>query len=136
MLEVYSDNMVVASNTAIPLNSTSIQKGCTATRAGVDTIQLNKCGVYEITLDGFVSGDVGGTLTVQMRKDGVLQPQAVTSTTVASTLNFYPIGFTTLVQVDHNNSNCCCKSPVIIDFDNTGVGISSGHINVTVTRLC
>lgn len=136
MLEVYSDNVTVASAQPIPLNSTSIQKGCTATRAGVSTIQLNNCGVYEITLDGNVIGADTEDVIIQMTKDGVPQPQAITSAFAYSPTSLITVGFTTLVQVDHNNTKCCCTSPVLIEFLNSGIDLTDSHINVTVTKLC
>lgn len=136
MLEVYNNNVVVGADVSIPFPSTHIQKGCTAVRYSTNTIALNKKGVYAVTLDGYVAGTVGGTVTIQLRKDGILQPQAITEVTADNATTYNHVGFTTLIQVNHDNSNCCCISPVILDFINSGIGLSAGHLNVTITRIC
>ena len=51
MLEVYSLNQTVGSLDPIPFTNVTLKKGCTAELSGTTTIQLNKCGVYMITVD-------------------------------------------------------------------------------------
>ena len=108
MLEAYSLNQEVGANAAIPFNSVSIQKGCTARLNGVSTIELNKAGVYMVAFDG----TAGASTLVQLYKDGVAQPQAQSTGTSPS--------FVTLVQVSENNSNCPCAAPTNIQIRNTG----------------
>ena len=123
MLEAYSSNIAVTVDSAIPFNSVSIEKGCTARLTSPTTIELNKCGVY------MVSCDVSTTTatTIQLSKDGVLQPQAISTGTSPS--------FTTLVQVDKNNSCCACSSPVVLRVINTVAGTLT-DANIVVTKLC
>lgn len=124
MLEVYSTNVTVPADTAIPLNTETIEKGCTAVSSSPATIQLNKCGVYMVAVDGVTSP----ASTVQMYKDGVAQPQAQSSGTSPS--------FVTFVQVNHNNNpNCCCSSPVSLQFLNSTASTYS-IFNVCVSKLC
>ena len=124
MLEVYSSNVVVPDQTAIPLNTETIEKGCTAVSSSPATIQLNKCGVYMVAVDGVAST----ATTVQMYKDGVAQPQAQNTGTNPS--------FVTFVQVNHNNNpNCCCSSPVSLQFLNSAASTYS-TFNVCVSKLC
>ena len=133
MLEAYSTNLTVAQDEAFPLNSVSVEKGCNAVLASPSSVKLNSCGVYEVTVDGFASASAAGEITVQMTKDGVAQPQAV-STVTGATGETDVFGFKTLVQVSHNNTNCPCTSPVTLQFNNTGVAIEGAHINVTVVK--
>lgn len=122
MLEAYSLNVSVAANANIPFNSTSLQKGCTAVKTAPDTINLNKCGVYMVEVDCSASA----TTTIQLVKDGVLQPQAQSTGASPS--------FTTLVQVSHDNSCCACDSPTIIQIRNTAA-VTLTDANITITKV-
>lgn len=123
MLEVYGTNITAVADTPLTFNNTSVKKGCTAELESPSTIQLNKCGVYMVEFDGSTTA----SNTVQMFKDGVAQPQAQSTGTSPS--------FTTLVQVDRNNSDCCCSSPVSLKFIPTDAGTFT-NINVCVTKIC
>jgi hypothetical protein len=138
MLEAYSQNVTVSANTPIPLNSVSIQKGCTAERTGSNTIQLNKCGVYMVEFDcvAVASGTATGNITVQLMKNGTLQPQALTSAASTSATDVESLSFNTLVQVQESNSDCCCSSPTVINLQNTGIAAVFSQVNVTVTKIC
>lgn len=123
MIEVYSINKEVTANSAIPFDNIVVKKGCTAELSAPATIQLNKCGVYMVSLDGTASA----ATTLQLYKDGIAQPQAQSTGTQPS--------FVTLVQVSKNNSNCCCSSPTNIQIiSDTAVTLS--NINLVVTKVC
>ena len=125
MLEVYSLNVTAAANSPFALNNVTIQKGCTATLSGVGTIQLNKCGVYMVA----VNGSAAAASTIQVTKNGVLQPQAQSTGTSPA--------FTTLVQVPTSNSNCCCSSPTLVQVVNpTDAAETLTSLNVVVTKIC
>ena len=51
MLQAYSLNVEVAADGIIPFNNVAIDKGCAESLSGVGTVELNKCGVYRITVD-------------------------------------------------------------------------------------
>ena len=123
MLEAYSLNVAVEADSYVPFNSTSIIKGCTATKPSADTINLNKCGVYMVSVDASAEAST----TLQFYKDGVAQPQAQSTGLTPS--------FTTLVQVDKNNSCCACSSPVTIQVKNS-TATTLTDANITVTKLC
>ena len=108
MLEAYSLNVEVAADTAIPFKNATIQKCRSAVLSGDSSIQLNECGVYEISCDATASAST----TIQLYKNGVPQSQAQSTGT--------SLGFTTLVQVQTNNCNCPCSSPVVVQVLNTG----------------
>ena len=125
MLEAYSLDVTVPADTAIPFNNVTIQKGCTAIHSAPNTIQLNKKGVYMISCDG----SSATATTIQLYKDGVAQSQAQGTGTTP--------GFVTLVQVDKDNSNCCCSSPTLLQILNAGTAEATfTNINVCVTKVC
>lgn len=123
MLEAYSTNIEVGANAFVPFNSTSLIKGCTATKPSADTINLNKCGVYMVEVDASAEAST----TLQLYKDGVAQPQAQSTGGTPA--------FTTLVQVDRNNSCCACSSPVSLQVMNT-TATTLTNANVVVTKVC
>lgn len=122
MIQAYSQNITVNAMQAIPFNSVSIQKGCTATQNGATTFNLNKCGVYEVTC----GVSAAATETIQLYKDGV--PVAEARRTGNSP------NFVTLVQVDHNNSCCACDSPVIIQVVSV-TAATLADASITITKL-
>ena len=125
MLEAYSTDIEVASGAAIPFNSTSLLKGCTATHPSPDTINLNKCGVYMVSVDASVEA----ATVIQLFKDGVEQPQAQSTAGTAPS-------FQTLVQVDHNNSCCACDSPVSLQVKNVSDAAATfTNCNICVTKV-
>lgn len=124
MLEAYSLNVAVASDSAVPFNSTSVLKGCTATHPSANTFELNKCGVYKVSFDASLTGST----TLQLFKNGVAQPQAQATGANPS--------FTTLVQVSENNSCCCCSSPTTIQIMNTGSEATLANANIVIDKLC
>ena len=125
MLESYSTNITVESEAAIPFNSTTLMKGCTATHPSPDTFNLNKCGVYMVSVDA--SAETASI--IQLFKDGVAQEQAQSTAGTAPS-------FVTLVQVDHNNSCCACDSPVTLQVKNIGdASVNFINCNICITKL-
>lgn len=122
MLEAYSTNILVDADENIPFNSMSVIKGCTATKPSADTINLNKCGVYMVSVDA----TAGTSTTIQLYKDGVAQPQAQSTGT--------SLGFVTLVQVSEDNTCCPCSAPVSLQVRNT-TSATLTNANITVTKI-
>lgn len=133
MIQTYSNNVTAGANASIPLNNVALIKGNTATKEG-NTISLNKCGVYEVSVDGTVTIPTGGTVAVQLEKDGVLQPQALATVTATAATDSIPFSFTTLVQVPFSNTPCPCSAPTLIEFISSA-DATYDHINVVVTKL-
>ena len=139
MLEAYTKNQSCATGTNVPFNNVTIEKGCTAVLQTPTTIALNKCGVYMISVDayGAVSGSTAGTVALQLTKNGVLQPQAISSTSSSGTSDSAAISFQTLVQVEQNNCRCnCCTSPVTLTVQNVGSPVILTSANVVITKIC
>lgn len=123
MLEVYGLNVNAGENSPVEFNNVSLRKGCTATLSGNSTINLNKCGVYMVSVDASSTT----TPTIQLYKNGVAQPQAQSTGGASS--------FVTLVQVDENNSCCACTSPTSLQIVNTGAAATFTNINCCVTKV-
>ena len=125
MFEGYSLNVTAEAGANFPINNVTIEKGNTTVLSGAATIQLNKCGVYMVACDA----SSAAATTIQLRKDGVLQPQAQSTGTSLS--------FVTLVQVTNNNSNCYCSSPTVVQIGNpTTSSETLTNLNVCVTKIC
>lgn len=122
MIEVYSTNIDVDIDSAVPFQNVSLKKGCTAELSGTSTIKLNKCGVYMVACNASASA----ATTIQLFKDSVAQPQAQSTGTNPT--------FTTLVQVSDNNTCCACTSPVSLQII-TDTAVTFTDINVTVTKI-
>ena len=136
MLEVYSKNVTVAANGMIPLNTVALIKGTSTMPLGASSIQLTKCGVYEVTVSYSVVGSAAGVITTSLLKNGVAQPQATASLTTADATTIHSSSFTTLVQVPENsNVNCPCSVPTTISFINNGIAATYNTFDVTVTRI-
>lgn len=135
MIETYSKNVTVASNSEIPLNNT-FKKGDTVAKTGDASIQLNKCGIYDICVNAYGSASVAGTITLQLMVNGVAVPNAVMSATAGDTTSLIPLSFTTKVQVPTNyNENCACSEAFIISLMNVGEAVTYSLVNVLVTKL-
>lgn len=124
MLEAYSLNVTVPTNTAIPFNSVSFDKGCTVTLNGTNSVELNKCGVYMVACDA----SLGTATTIQLYKNGIAQAQAQSTGTSPA--------FETLVQVSENNTCCPCTSPTTLQVLNVGEAEATfDNINLVVTKV-
>lgn len=136
MLQVYSNNIEVAANTAFPFNNTVVDKGCGESLSAPATIQLNKRGVYLVEVDGYATPDAAAMVTVQLYVNGVAQPQAISGfmgTAITATDNF---SFKTFVRVQENNCNCnMLASPTILQVMNGDTAVSDAHINVVITKI-
>ena len=122
MLEVYSTDLGITADTYVPFQNVALKKGCTAELSGTNTINLNKCGVYMVSVD--CSATVATTL--QLYKDGIAQPQAQATGTNPS--------FITLVQVSENNSCCPCASGTALQLMNSTESVLT-DINVVITKV-
>lgn len=118
------NSSLLAMDTSAPIVwlCVSVVKGETAVLTSPTTISLNRCGVYMVACNA--STETANT--IQLTKDGVLQPQAQSTGTSPS--------FVTLVQVDRNNTCCCCSSPVVLNVTLTTAGTLDA--NIVVTKVC
>lgn len=136
MIEVYSKNVEVAADGTIPLTTVALLKGTSTQLLGTSTIQLNKCGIYQVTVTGSVIGSAAGDVIVQLEQNGIAQPEAISTVTAADATSLHPIGFSTLIQVPNNNNvNCPCSATTTISLRNAGIEATYSSIDVVVTRI-
>lgn len=135
MIELYSTNIAVTQNSPIPMNNVSIVKGNTAIHTAPATIQLNKKGIYSITCNAVTTPADAGVVGIQLAKDNILEPGAVSQITAAAN-STYPLSFACLVQVKEDNTCCCSTSPTLLQVINTGIDTTYTNFNIIVTKLC
>jgi len=87
-----------------------------------------------VSVDAVGTSATTGDVTIQMYKNGVAVPQAVSTDTIATADDLSALGFTTLVNVDSNGCSCCNTSTVLT-FMNTGIA-NTLSMNVVVTKVC
>lgn len=135
MIEAYSNNVTVLTNASVPLNAVSLVKGCTATASGASTINLNKCGIYYVSVNATAIATTAGPITLQINVNGTPKADAIQTETAADTTSSHALSFSTLVQVAENNSCSPCTSPTAINVQNVGEGVTLSNINVVVTKV-
>ena len=123
MIQAYSQNVTLTAMQPIPFNNVTLKKGCTVTQSGPASFALNKCGVYEVCCG--VSAEAANT--IQLYKDGIAVQEAKATGNSPS--------FTTLVQVDHDNSCCACASPTIIQVVSEAA-VTLSDASIVITKLC
>ena len=123
MLQAYSTDVTVTALAPVPFNSLAVSKGCSETLETPTTVALKRCGVYEVS----VNASAAASQTVQLYRDGVALPQAVSTGTA--------MGFTCLVQVNENSCKCNpCTAPVRLQVVATGAGTLT-DASITVTKI-
>lgn len=135
MLEAYSNGVAVATNDTIPFYNVSLRKGCTVELDSPGTVQLNKKGIYMVEVDAAGIPTAAGLMSIQLSKDGVLQPQAQSAVT-GTAAQVSNMSFKTLVQVKEDNTCSCCTSPTMVRVVNTGVPATYSIANICVTKIC
>lgn len=135
MLQIYSENVTVNSNSSFPLNNIVIEKGNTATVQG-NTIQFNKAGIYYVAVDASVEPSAAALMTIGLTKNGQSLPYAGAQAN-GTTGNTTALAFSTLIRCPQNNTNCCLTAPTVITIDNeTEDANLTGSINIVVTKIC
>ena len=132
MIQTYSNNVDAVANSSIPLKNLTILKGISTTKEG-DTILLNKCGVYKVEVDGSVTVPSGGSVSIQLEVNNVLQSDAF-STVTAVASQVIPFNFDKLIQVPFSNTPSPCASPTSVKII-SNVAATYIHVNVIVTKI-
>lgn len=136
MVEIYSTNITVAQNEAIPFNVSKVAKGCTAVQTAPATVQLNKRGVYMVQVSGSIAPTAAGTVSFQLAKNGVLELGSFAEA-AGTAGDAVDLSFSALVQVTKDNNPCCCAdSPTTIQLVNTGEDGVYSIVRMIVTKLC
>lgn len=135
MIETYSSNITVPSGSSIPLN-TVFRKGTTVTKTGDASIQLNKCGIYELVVNASGIATTGGDIKLQLMINGTMVQNAFASETATDTTSTHSLSFTTKIQVPTSyNENCACSEAFIASLINVGVETNYSLVNAVITKI-
>ena len=136
MIQIYSDGVAVAAGGTYPLNTTVFFKGNTANQNAVGSVGANRRGVYNVHVDGFATLADEGVYSIQLTRNGLPLPQAISSMSVASG-DIGSGSFETLIVVDENNCSCdwlsVATSLGVINPSESDV--TDAHINIIVSKL-
>ena len=135
MIDLYSLNIQVAQNGSIPLNNINIIKGISASHSAPATIELNKSGIYMVSVDASITPAAAGDVSIQLAKNGILDQGAYSIATGAAD-DTVTLGFSSLVQVKENNTCCCNTSPPTLQLINTGQAGTFPIVKMVVTKIC
>lgn len=130
MIELYSNNVVVATNAAVPFNVVSLKKGHSTCESGTGSVNLKQNGVYLVAVNASALAQAAGDVSIQLYVDGQAQPQAFASAT-GTTTDIVNLSFTTLVQV----CDCKCK-PTVLNVMNTAQTATFDNINLVIYKIC
>ena len=136
MIQAYSDGVTVAANSTYPLNNIVFQKGNTAFAAGAGGIALTKRGVYNVHVDGFATLAEAGDYSIQLTRNGIPMPQAISKTPLAAAGSANG-AFDTLVIVEESDCPCNWTSAAVTVgvINPSTVEVTDAHINIIVSKL-
>lgn len=132
MLEVYSNNVTIAEGGFVPFDDIKVFKGPVASFTG-NVINLNRRGVYRISVDATAAMTTAGIAGLQLYKDGVEDTSAQTESSVGAN-GTAAMGFTTYIQVEDDATPLPGSSPVKLQLATTG-GDAVWHVNVCAERI-
>lgn len=136
MVQIYSDGLEVAAGGTYPLNNVVFLKGTTAVAAGAGGIALTKRGIYSIHVDGFATLADAGDYSIQLTRNGIALPQAVSTTTLAAAGSAAG-SIETLIVVEESDCPCNWTSAAVTIgvINPSTVDVTDAHINVVVSKL-
>lgn len=129
-IRVYNDTPQVVTADATPLileGVPVVYSGCSLT-LNTGSVTVEKSGLYHLSADVTITPSAAGTLIVQLNKDGVVLPCAVTRDIVSTN----PI--TVHVETDLIINTCCINQPVITVVTR-GVAGTVNHVCAGVLKL-
>lgn len=136
MFQAYSDGATVVAGGTYPLNNVVFLKGNTAIAAGAGGVALTKRGIYNVHVDGFATLADAGDYSIQLTRNGIPLPQAISTTTLTA-VGSAAGSFDSLVVVEDND--CACNwtsSAVTVGVINPSeVEVTNAHINILVSKL-
>lgn len=136
MLEVFTNTtQTLLQGNAIKFDMIKFSDCRMSLNSAGTSITVQTPGRYLVSFDGVGgSGTASTAFTIQMYVNGVAQPCAQTTNTVATGNDKAPLGFTTLIQV--NNSCCSVNNNQTLTFvAPNAVGGTITHANVSIIRL-
>lgn len=116
MLEYFSKNTTVALGaigveSIVPFSNQKLLKGCNTTLSG-NSVQINKCGVYNVDCDLCFEVSAASDITFVLYVDGIAQPQTEMTVTLSGANVFETVHVNTYVTKQDNNCKCNpCTAP-------------------------
>lgn len=119
----------VESGGVLPL-STIARRRNRSISSETDSVLLGAPGYYKVTATVTFTAPEAGTVTVQLRKDGVAVPGITASTTITTAdTEVRTLTLSGIVRVP------CCGDAVSLSLVNTGVAITTSNISFDVEYL-
>jgi len=130
-IRVYNNSAQAFTAALTPLNiegTPVVESGCSL-RLNTANIRVNKSGLYHLSADVTYTATAAGTVVVQLYKDGVALPCAISQQTVAANdVN------TAHVETDLEIITCCVNRP-LITLGISGVAGTVNHTCVSAVKL-
>lgn len=130
MIELYSNNVVAATNASVPFNTITLKKGCSTVESGTSSVNLRQNGIYLVSVNASALAQAAGDVSIQLYVNGQAQPQAFASAT-GTTTDIVNLSFMTLVQV----CDCNCK-PTVLTVMNTAQTATFDNVNLVAYKIC
>lgn len=129
-----SDNQTITTSGLVSFPNFN-RTGCSIDFTGGTSIAIDKPGLYQITFNGTVeSSGTSGNVVVQLFKNGVLVPGAVSEAQLTSATDIENVAFSTIVEIPPSCN--CVNNDATLTVVNTGVEAVLNNANVTVVKLC
>lgn len=140
VLDAYSTTLTnVAVNAKVPFTANYILHGVSISdNIANSTIYLNKPGLYQVIFSAVAANqtDTSGIISVQLKRNDIKVPGAVSSETSESTTSYVDIGFSSIVEVD---SVCPCSgtgtNQIALTFENVGIAATYANVKINVVKL-
>ena len=130
-IRVYNNTAQAFTAALTPLNlegTPVVDSGCSLT-LNTASIRVNKSGLYHLSADVTYTPTAAGVAIVQLYKDGVALPCAISQQTVVA-----GSVYTAHVETDLEIITCCVNRP-LITLDISGVDGSVNHTCVGAVKL-
>lgn len=119
----------IVSGGVLPL-STIVRRRGQAIQQSNDSIVLNACGYYRVSVTATFTAPTAGVTSIELRQDNLPIQGAVSSTTITTaTTEVRSMSFDAIVRVP------CGSAPSILTVVNTGVAITASNIAINVEYL-
>lgn len=137
MLQIYSNDIdldVPATGAAyVPFNNVSKAKGCDSRLIAPGTVQIDRQGVYHVSVTGTAAGTAGDYF-VQLYVNGVAQPETLKRVTLAAAA-YSTLALDDYVTVRCNNTNCCYSSPTLVQLGISSAAGTAGTVDLANISL-
>lgn len=119
----------IASGGVLPLSTIVRRRGATIQQSN-DSILLNACGYYHVSITATFTAPTAGAVSLELRQDNApVQGATATTTITTATTEVRSLSFSAVVRVP------CGSAPSVLTVVNTGVAITASNIAIDVEYL-